>query len=57
LLRNVFKILEMQFPPLLVAVLFTRYRQRIGEFMARTAVVESKPTLPATPPPDQSDQS
>ncbi len=69
LLRNLVKIIELQslFSPLfllvLVIPLFTRYRQRFGDMMARTAVVDARrttppepPPVPPTHPPDESDR-
>jgi len=41
IIRNVSKILELSFPPLLFVILFTRLRQRIGDILAGTIVVQS----------------
>ena len=53
LLRAVMRILETSAPgglPIAIAcLLFTRYRQRVGDLLARTAVVEYLPQTPAPP--------
>jgi uncharacterized RDD family membrane protein YckC len=52
LLRNLFKIVEVfYFFPLLLAVVITRYRQRLGDMAARTAVIDSRIVVPLIPPP------
>ncbi len=52
-LRNVAKIPEVLFSPLLIFALLTRYRQRLGDKMAWTAVIDVTASL-ATPPPQES---
>jgi len=53
-LRNMIKLVELSWPPLVPILLLlpviTRNRQRLGDMMARTAVVE-KGAIPAPPPP------
>jgi len=41
--RNVAKILEMQMLPLLIMMVLTRNRQRIGDMLGRTVVLQRKP--------------
>lgn len=54
LLRNLFKAVEVfYFFPLLLAVLVTRYRQRLGDMAARTAVIDARIVVAAAPPPAQ----
>jgi uncharacterized RDD family membrane protein YckC len=51
LLRNLVKIIEMSWPVVVLPLglmLFTRYRQRTGDFVARTAVIDGK----YVPPPE-----
>ena len=61
LLRNLVKIIELlslQFPLLFLLPLvpiFTRYRQRFGDLVARTAVVDERSIEPAGPPPPPTD--
>jgi len=55
-LRNLLKIIELSWPPLLPLLvllpLFTRNHQRLGDMLARTAVVDARSKTPA-PPPDE----
>lgn len=60
-LRNLWKIIEMFLPPRLpllpLVVLFNRNRQRVGDWLARTTVVDARPAppppeTPAPPPPE-----
>jgi len=61
LLRNLLRFIElypaMQFAPTLIFVLMTRNRQRIGDLVARTVVVERsttpQPAAPVPPSPDE----
>ncbi len=56
LLRNLIKLLELFFfTPLLLAVLLNRYRQRLGDMAAHTAVIDARilPPPVAPPPPFQ----
>ena len=51
LLRNLVKIIEMSWPVVVVPLalmLFTRNKQRMGDFVARTAVIDTR----FTPPPE-----
>jgi uncharacterized RDD family membrane protein YckC len=64
LLRNVFKMLEFMMPiPWAFVPIFTRYRQRLGDLLAHTAVVEDNfPAVEAKPDvgsaaPEQRDES
>jgi uncharacterized RDD family membrane protein YckC len=51
LLRNLIKVLEVFFvAPLLVVVMFTRYRQRLGDMVAHTTVIDAR-SAPTLPPP------
>jgi uncharacterized RDD family membrane protein YckC len=53
-LRNLFKVVEVfYFFPLLLAVVLTRYRQRLGDMAARTAVIDSRIVVGVAPPPPQ----
>lgn len=60
LLRNLWKIIELFLPfgmPLLpLVILFNRHHQRVGDWLARTAVVDRRP-LPPTPAATDADQS
>jgi len=52
LLRNLVKIIEMSWPVVvlpLTLMLFTRNRQRMGDFVARTAVIDKRFTGPPEP--------
>lgn len=52
LLRNLLKVVEVFFfAPLLLAVLMTRYRQRLGDMAARTAVIDARLVVPPALPP------
>jgi uncharacterized RDD family membrane protein YckC len=51
--RGCSKAIEMSFLPLLVFPVFTRYRQRLGDKMAWTAVVELRKGYVSAPPPPQ----
>jgi uncharacterized RDD family membrane protein YckC len=54
LLRNLFKVVEVfYFFPLLLAVVITRYRQRLGDMAARTAVIDARIVVRPAPPPGQ----
>lgn len=53
LLRNLVKIIELQFPPLLLFAALSRNRQRLGDMLARTTVVDAVPVAPPAPPPPQ----
>ncbi|MCJ7545004.1 MAG: RDD family protein [Phycisphaerae bacterium] len=57
LLRNLFKAVEVfYFFPLLLAVVVTRYRQRLGDMAARTAVIDTRfRARPSPPAPEQDD--
>ncbi len=37
--RNLIKVMELNFPPFLLVLFFTRNRQRVGDIVARTVVV------------------
>ncbi len=53
LLRNLVRIIEMSwllFPLMLLLPVFTRNRQRLGDLMARTAVIDAAFAPPPTPP-------
>jgi uncharacterized RDD family membrane protein YckC len=51
LLRNLIKVLEVFFfAPLLLAVLINRYRQRLGDMVAHTTVIDAR-SVPTVPPP------
>ncbi len=59
LLRNVVKMLELCMPWLLVVPLLTPSRQRLGDILARTAVIEQLGPInaqPETPPPLPEDE-
>jgi len=60
ILRNLFRIIELEIdPPLLPLVLLvglTRNRQRLGDIVARTVVVEVRAGEPATARPDGNSQ-
>ena len=49
-LRNLFKVADLLFPPFLVVMVFTRYRQRMGDRIAWTAVVDPPIVPPPLPP-------
>lgn len=53
LVRNLARILEFHFAPLVLLVFFTPARQRVGDILAQTIVVtaETVPDDPETPPP------
>ena len=56
-LRNMVKLVELSWPPMIPVLLLlpviTRNRQRLGDMMARTAVVEKAAVpAPAPPPPN-----
>jgi uncharacterized RDD family membrane protein YckC len=54
LVRNVTKCLELMWPMIILWMVwphFTRYRQRIGDMLAGTAVVMGRPS-PAEQPPE-----
>ena len=57
-LRNLWKIIEIFLPPRLpllpLVILFNRNRQRVGDWLARTAVVDARLI---TPPPQMPDES
>ena len=63
LVRNLFRLVELfpkgQFLAAIILVILTRNRQRLGDLIARTLVVESVPlpreTTPDSPPPADSD--
>ena len=57
IVRGCSKVIEMPMFPLLVFAVLTRYRQRLGDKMAWTAVVELRKGYPAAvpPPPPPSD--
>ena len=56
-LRNLWKIIEMFLPPRLpllpLVILFNRNRQRVGDWLARTAVVDARLIPSPLPIPDQ----
>jgi uncharacterized RDD family membrane protein YckC len=56
-LRNVFKLVEMAWPPrlplLLLLPLFNRNRQRLGDIVARTAVIDAGYLAPPPPAEEQ----
>ena len=57
-LRNVSKIPDIVFPPLLIFLVLTRYRQRLGDKIAWTAVIDATYVpLPPTPTPEPKDDS
>ena len=43
-LRNLVKILELNFPPLLFVIVINRQRQRLGDMLAGTVVLQKKKT-------------
>lgn len=51
ILRNLFKIPELTFPPLLAFMLINSHRQRLGDVLARTLVL--RPLEPGETPPQQ----
>jgi len=59
LLRNLLKGIELYpgWMPLLAIAAFTRYRQRLGDMMARTAVIDISKGLPAPTGQDEGGQS
>ena len=42
-------------PLLLLIPLFTRYHQRLGDMLSRTAVIDSRGAIPPARPPEQED--
>jgi len=48
--RNLARIVEFHFPPLILLVAFTPSRQRLGDLLARSVVVEPVLALPADKP-------
>ena len=64
LLRNLWKIIELLvrfgIPILPLFILLNRNRQRVGDWLARTAVVDARPSAPPPapppPPPDEGHQ-
>jgi len=57
-LRNLWKIIEIFLPPRLpllpLVILFNRNRQRVGDWLARTAVVDARLIAPPPQMPDES---
>ena len=53
LLRNLVKVIEMSWAPLLLFPLLNRNRLRLGDLVARTAVIDAR----IQPPPQETDQS
>ncbi len=49
-LRNISKILELAVFPFLLLPVFTRYRQRLGDKVAWTTVIDLERSLAAAPP-------
>lgn len=57
-LRNLFKAVEVfYFFPLLLAVLVTRYRQRLGDMAARTTVIDARIVVPPGPGQGEQDEA
>lgn len=56
LIRNAARIAEFYFLPLVILVPLTRSRQRLGDLLARTVVVEPLVLPPTSRPPDSADQ-
>ncbi len=56
LLRNLWKVIELSLPPMMpilpLVIFFNRNRQRVGDWLARTTVVDAapQPLPPRTPP-------
>ena len=60
-LRNLVRVLELSLPMLPLLVLFpliSRNRQRLGDMVAKTAVIDARSETPAPPaePPEQEPQ-
>ena len=53
LLRNLSRIPELRTGLLLLVPLFTRYRQRLGDKLARTAVIDTSVTFAPPPQPPE----
>ncbi len=54
-LRNISKVVELMVLPLLVMMLFTRYRRRLGDWIAWTAVIDVGQTSPTAGEPPAGD--